>query len=154
MQWLREHAGDQQVDSALNRIRGLLSASRHPVEAFRLAGLSPAERARNAWALLAKRGVDPAEIVATFLAVRMRLRDDPQPDRHAEYRNVQAAKLLHRMAGGTHKRWERERGDGSIEVTELHRHPVSRGLVLRVLGQALADVCAAIPLPIAWTHDV
>lgn len=154
MQWLSEHAADSGVSTTLNRIRERLSASRNPVEAFRLAGRSPSERARNVWALLAQRNVDPAEIVATFLAVRMRLRDDPQPDRHAEYRNVQAAKLLHRMAGGTHKRWERERGDGSIEVTELHRHPVSRGLVLRVLGQALADACAAIPLPTAWTHDV
>lgn len=147
LRWIREQAADQRVDSALRRIRGLLSASGHPVEAFRLAGLSPAERARNVVALLAKRGIEPAEIVAAFLAVRMRLRDDPQPDRHAEYCNVQAAKLLHRMAGGTHKRWERERADGSIEATELHRHPVSRGLVLRVLGQTLADACGMLPLP-------
>jgi len=147
LQWLREHATDPSVSTALGRIRELLSASGRSVEAFRLAGLSPAERARNAWATLAKRRVDPEEIVAAFLAVRMRLRDDPQPDRHAEYRNVQAAKLLHRMAGGTHKRWERERADGSVDVTELHRHPVSRGLVLRVLGQSLEDACNGVPLP-------
>lgn len=147
LRWLREHTADRQVSSALSRVRGFLSASGRPVEAFRLAGMTPAERARNVWALLAKRGIDPAEIVAAFLAVRMRLRDDPQPDRHAEYRDVQAAKLLHRMAGGTHKRWERERGDGSVEVTKLHRHPVSRGLVLRVLGQSLADACNGVPLP-------
>jgi hypothetical protein len=147
LRWLREQATDQRVDSALRRIRGFLSASGHPIEAFRLAGLSPAERARNVWALLAKRGVEPAEIVAAFLAVRMRLRDDPQPDRHAEYRNVQAAKLLHRMAGGTRRRWERERGDASIEVTELHRHPVSRGLVLRMLGETLAEACEGLPIP-------
>ena len=145
--WLREHAADPVVSTALGRIRELLSASGRPVEAFRLAGLSPAERARNVWATLAKRRVDPAEIAAAFLAVRMRLCDDPQPYRHAEYRNVQAAKLLHRMGGGTHRRWEREHDDGSVEVTELHRHPVSRGLVLRVIGQTLADACEAIPLP-------
>lgn len=147
LQWLREHSGDQQVNSALGRIHELLSASGHSVEAFRLAGLRPAERARNVWALLSKRGVEPVEIVAAFLAVQMRLRDDPQPDRHAEYRNVQAAKLLHRMAGGTHKRWGRERDYGRIEATELHRHPVSRGLVLRVLGQNLADACGVLSLP-------
>jgi hypothetical protein len=147
LRWLREHTADRQVSSALSRIRDLLSASGRPVEAFRLAGMSPAERARNVWALLAKRGIDPAEIVAAFLAVRMRLRDDPQPDRHEEYRNVQAAKILHRMAGGTHRRWERERADGSVEATEMHRHPVSRGLVLRALGQELADACGVLPLP-------
>jgi len=144
LQWLQEHSADPAVSTALGRIRSLLSTAGHPVEAFRLAGLSPSERARNAWAALAKRRVDPAEIAAAFLAVRMRLRDDPQPDRHAEYRNVQAAKLLHRMAGGTHRRWEREREDGSIEVTELHRHPVSRGLVLRVLGEQIARACEAL----------
>ena len=147
LQWLREHAADPSVSTALGRIRELLSMSGRPVEAFRLAGLSPAERARNAWAMLAKRCVDPEEIVAAFLAVQMRLRDDPQPDRHTEYRNVQAAKLLHRMAGGTHRRWERARADGSVEVTELHRHPISRGLILRVLGQNLADACQTLPLP-------
>lgn len=145
--WLREHAADPTVTTALGRIRELLSASGNPVEAFRLAGRSPTERARNVLALLAKRGVDPAEIAAAFLAVRMRLRDDPQPDRHAEYRNVQAAKLLHRMAGGTHRRWERKRANGSVEVTELHRHPVSRGLVLRALGKQVADACGGLPLP-------
>lgn len=147
MQWLSEHAADSGVSTTLSRIRERLSASRNPVEAFRLAGRNPAERARNVWALLAKRGVEPAEIAAAFLAVRMRVRDDPQPDRHTEYRNVQAAKLLHRMAGGTHKQWKHERGDGSVEVTMLHRHPVSRGLVLRVLGQNLADAWGALPLP-------
>src|SRR6185437_11662257 len=147
LQWFREHATDPAVSTALGRIREHLSASGRPVEAFRLAGLSPAQRARNVWATLAKRRIKPAEIAAAFLVVRMRLRDDPQPDRHAEYRNVQAAKLLHRMAGGTHKRWERERDDGSVEVTELHRHPVSRGLVLRVLGQSLADACRGLPIP-------
>jgi hypothetical protein len=76
-----------------------------------------------------------------WLAIDMRLRDDPQLDRHDEYRQVQAAKLIHRMAGGTHKRWERERPNGSIEVSELHKHPVSRGQVLRVLGRGLAAVC-------------
>lgn len=77
----------------------------------------------------------------------MHLRDDPQPDRHTECRNVQAAKLLHRTAGGTHKRREREHDDGSIEATELHRHPLSRGLVLRVLRQTLADACGTLSLP-------
>ena len=69
------------------------------------------------------------------------VRDDPQLDRHDEYRQVQAAKLIHRMAGGTHKRWERELPNGSIEVSELHKYPVSRGRVLRVLGREVAAVC-------------
>lgn len=147
LRWLQAHAEDDAVKMAADKARVRMNISRAPVEAFRLAGKSPEERARNVWAHLAKRKVDPLEVLASWLAVRMRLRDDPQPDRHQEYRNVQAAKLLHRMAGGTHKRWERERADGSIEVTEMHRHPVSRGLVLRALGKQLAEACATLPLP-------
>lgn len=31
--------------------------------------------------------------------------------------------------------------DGRVEVTEMHKHPVSRGQVLRVTGNSLASVC-------------
>lgn len=140
-------ARDQRVPFTDADIAAFAAAVDTPTRSTKHNGLSPAERARNLLALLATRGIEPAEIVAAFLAVRMRLRDDPQPDRHAEYRNVQVAKLLHRMAGGTHKRWERERDDGSLEITALHRHPVSRGLVLRALGKQVTDACGDLPLP-------
>jgi hypothetical protein len=109
--------------------------------------MSPRDRAKATWAQLRKREVDPLEVVAAWLAVDMRLRDDLQPDRHQEYRYVQVAKLIHRMAGGTHKRWERERPDGSVETTELHKHPVSRGQVLRIIGRQLATVCDGLEIP-------
>lgn len=147
LRWLQTHAEDEAVQIALDKVRMRMSRPGAPVEAFRLAGLPPEERARNVWAKLRQRRVDPMEVLAAWLAVRLRLRDDPQPDRHQEYRNVQAAKLLHRMAGGTHKRWERERAEGRTEVTEMHRHPVSRGLVLRVLGKQLAEACDGVSLP-------
>lgn len=139
--WLEAHRDDPGVLSAVEGVRSRYWASGAPVEAFRLRGMTPTERAKAMWAQLRKQGVDPLEVIAIWLAVDMRLRDDMQPDRHAEYRQVQAAKLIHRMAGGSHKRWERERSDGRIEVTELHKHPVSRGLVLRVLGSDLATAC-------------
>jgi hypothetical protein len=140
MATLQAHQHTLEVRSAAAEVQRLYRASGAPVEAFRLRGLSPTERAQAAWAQLRRRNVDPLEVVAVWLAIDMRLRDDPQPDRHEEYRQVQAAKLLHRMAGGTHKRWERERANGSVEVTELHKHPVSRGRVLRVLGRQMAKV--------------
>lgn len=130
-----------EVRGAVAEVERLYRASGASVEAFRLRGMSPAERAKAVWAQLRKRKVDPLEVVAVWLAVDMRLRDDPQPDRHEEFRLVQAAKLLHRMAGGTHKRWDVHRADGRVEVTELHKHPVSRGLILRVLGRSLKEAC-------------
>jgi hypothetical protein len=145
--WLRAHADDSGVRAAVVGVRRLYASSGAPVEAFRLPGRTPAERARAMWAQLRKREVDPTEVVAVWLAVDLRLRDDPQPDRHEEYRHVQAAKLIHRMAGGTHKRWEHARPDGGVVVTELHKHPVSRGRILRVLGHELAVACRKLTGP-------
>ncbi|MBB6248267.1 hypothetical protein [Rhodanobacter sp. A1T4] len=139
--WLRAHGDDQSVRLAIAGVRRLYGAAGAPVEAFRLPGKSPGERARAIWAQLRKREVDPLEVLAAWLVVDLRLRDDPQPDRHDEYRRVQVAKLIHRMAGGTHKRWERDRVDGRTEVTELHKHPVSRGRVLRIVGEDTAFAC-------------
>jgi hypothetical protein len=142
MQWLQEREADPAIQRAVAGVRRLYASAGVPVEAFRLAGMSTRDRAKVTWAQLRKRQVDPLEVLAVWLAVDMRLQDDPEPDRHKEYRHVQLAKLIHRLAGGTHKRWERHRGDGSVEVTELHKHPVSRGQILRVVGCQLNDVCA------------
>jgi hypothetical protein len=76
--------------------------------------------------------------------VALRITDDLQPDRHEEFRQVQVAKLLHRLAGGSHKRWQTERPDGRVAVTELHKHPNSRGRVLRVVGQQAVTATASL----------
>lgn len=139
--WLAAHADDPAVRITLAAVRRLYASAGASVEAFRLTGKSPAERAKALWAALRHRNVDPSRAVAAWLAVCARLRDDLQPDRHEEYHQVQVAKLIHRMAGGTHKRWERERGEGCVEVTQMHKHPVSRGRVLRVVGKEVAGAC-------------
>lgn len=142
MAWLQTHRDDLEVCRAVEGVRRLYRAAGAPIEAFRLSGLPPAERAKAIWAQIRKRNVDPLMVLAAWLAVDMKLLDDPQPDSREEYRHVQVAKLLHRMAGGTHKRWEREAGEGHVEVTEMHKYPVSRGLVLRIVGRDVAGVCA------------
>ena len=78
------------------------------VEAFRLRGLPPQDRARAAWARLRKAGVDPRRPVAAWLAIEMLVRDDLQADQRNEFKRVQAAKLVHRMASGSHRRWGEE----------------------------------------------
>jgi hypothetical protein len=141
LQWLRAHGDEQSVRLSVAGVQRLYRSAGATIEAFRLPGKTPAERARAMWAKLRKHEVDPLEVLAVWLAVDMRLRADPQLDRHDEYRQVQAAKLIHRMAGGTHKRWERDGPNGSIGVSELHKYPISRGQVLRVVGRELAAVC-------------
>jgi hypothetical protein len=144
MRWLQANGDDQSVCHAVNAIHRLYGSAGAPVEAFRLTGKPPAERAKATWAQLREREVDPLVVLAAWLAVDMKLRDDPQADRHDEYRYVQVAKLVHRMAGGTHKRWTQELPSGRTKVIELHKHPGSRGLVLRVIGRDVAKACAEI----------
>ncbi len=147
--WLKANGHDAFAKSALQAVENLLWSSRAE-EAFRLRGLSPAERARIAWGRLRRANVPAIKPVAAWLSVEMRLADDPQPDRHAEFKRVQAAKLVHRMASGTHKRWERERPNGQVQVTEMHKYPANRGRVLRHIGEMLeraVEVLAAERLP-------
>lgn len=140
LRWLGDHRDEHSVQLAVNAVSRLYMSAGRYVEAFRLAGRPPTERARAAWAALRERQIDPLEVLAMWLAVDARLRDDPQADRHEEYRHVQVAKLVHRAAGGAHKRWEQEL-NGRVKVIELHKHPISRGRVLRLIGSAAAKAC-------------
>ncbi|PXV55442.1 hypothetical protein SAMN04487785_1116 [Dyella jiangningensis] len=147
LQWLEGNQNDPAVRQAATAVDRLYRSSGAPVEAFRLAGKKPKERARAVWARLRHKGIAPTTVLATWLAVDLCIRNDLQPDRHDEYRLVQAGKLIHRLAGGSHRRWELERADGSTEVRELHKHPVSRGRVLRLLGEDLAQCCVDVRIP-------
>lgn len=133
--WLQAHADAPAVGEAIDRVRTLYWRAGRPEEAFRLTGRSPSERAKYIWGRLYVRGVDPLHVLAVWAAVELRHGDDPRPESRPEFRRVQVAKVLHRLAGGSHKRWERERADGSIEVTALHKYPASRGTVLRSAGR-------------------
>lgn len=143
--WMMAHEEDFWVKDAVGKVRGLYNRSGQKAEAFRLRGLSPRERGTALWARLRASEVDPRLPVAAWLAVEMVLKDDPQPDLKPEFKRVQAAKLVHRMVSGTHKRWERKRphplhpGLPPVRVVEeKHWYPKSRGRVLRHIGQDLA----------------
>ncbi|RWM77249.1 MAG: hypothetical protein EOR81_19340 [Mesorhizobium sp.] len=130
--WLEANADNKWVANAIERVETLYRASGPHVEAFRLRGLSPDDRARAAWARLRKAKVDPRRVISAWLTVELAIRSDPQPETKSEFKQVQAAKLVHRMASGTHKRW----GEGP-GAKELHVYPRSRGRVLRHVGSDL-----------------
>lgn len=144
--WLLEHEDDFWATDCIKRVKGLYSGSGHYVEAFRLRGLPPKERAKKAIARLRVAKVDPRLVIAAWLGVEMAHKDDLQPETKPEYKRVQAAKIVHRMASGSHKRWERTVSDpnnpwsSKTAVTELHVYPRSRGRVLRHLGKMLEEV--------------
>ncbi|MDX1068975.1 hypothetical protein FB004_109185 [Sinorhizobium medicae] len=136
MEWLKANEGDLWVRNAIDRVRTLYETAGLHVEAFRLRGLSPEARAKAAWARLRKANVDPRRVVVAWLAIETIVHDDPQSDTKAEYKRVQAAKLIHKMASGTHKKW----GDGS-DAKQLHVYPRSRGKVLRHMGRDVEQAC-------------
>ncbi|ODA97465.1 hypothetical protein BFX40_11440 [Mesorhizobium sp. SEMIA 3007] len=130
--WLELNADDQWVRNAIDRVETLYRAAGPHIEAFRLRGLSPEARAKAAWARLRKAAVEPRQVVAVWLTIELAIQSDPQRESKSEFKRVQAAKLVHRMASGTHKRW----GDGA-SAKELHVFPRSRGQVLRHIGKDL-----------------
>lgn len=143
--WLKAHEGDRLVGNAIERVRGLYDRARPHVEAFRLRGMSPRERAYVAWARLRNAGVDPRKVIATWLAVEAITRDRPGGvEGQTEFKRVQAAKIIHRLASGSHRKWSQ----GAAGATELHVYPASRGQVLRHLGE---DVERAVELLIPHT---
>lgn len=120
------------VTNAVQRVQTLYANAGPHVEAFRLNGL-PQERTKAAWPRLRKAQVDPRKVLAVCLAIELTVRADHQPDSKPEFRRVQMAKQVHKMASGTHKRWPNAAGGPK----ELHVYPGSRGQALRHLGANL-----------------
>jgi hypothetical protein len=81
------------------------------------------------------------------LGVEMAVIEDTQAPSGVEYKRVQAAKIVHRMASGTHKRWGNQgsaRPNSNARVTELHVYPNSRGRILRHIGKDLERACGGL----------
>lgn len=138
--WLEAHQSDPVVTRGARAVEALYATGGPSVKAGNLPGLSPAERARAAWARMRDAKVTPQAVLAVWLSVVATIAADPSADTRSEFRRVQAAKVLHRMSSGTHRRWEREQADGRVEVTEYHKYPASRGRVLRHIGEQLERI--------------
>ncbi len=142
--WLEAHQEAQAVYGATADFEHLLAGSGAAVEAHRLRGRPVATRARIAYARLREAGIPGVRLLETYLAVAALIEDDWQSDRSREFRNVQAAKAIHRLASGTHKRWEIPSGDGHNVRYELHAYPRSSGLVIRRIGATLEKTCESV----------
>lgn len=140
MKWLKDNQSDPTVAGAIKGIEGLYRSAGPLVEAYILRGMTPQERARVAWSRLREAKVDPLKPLAAWLAIEMIFLADPQRENKQHFKRVQAAKIVHRLASGSHKRWEITGYDGKPRVTELHKYPRSRGRVLVHMGQQLERV--------------
>lgn len=132
---------DRFIKAALNAIALLLEEAGPTEIATRLRGMSANKRARIALARLRVAGVKPERFVAIVLAVTALIEEDPRSHRTKEFRTVQIAKALHRLASGTHKRWPFVDIQGRQRQIELHAFPRSSGPVLRLIGRAIEKQC-------------
>jgi len=139
--WLEGHQDVPAVGAALTDLEYLLAGSGKPEDANRLRGASAAGRARIAYARLCEAGIGGKRLLAIYLAVAALIEDDWESDRTREFRIVQAAKAIHRLASGTHKKWDIPAAHGRTVHFELHAYPRSSGLVLRKIGAKLEEAC-------------
>lgn len=132
---------DRFIKATLNAIALLLEEAGPTEIATRLKGMSATRRARIALARLRVAGIKPERFVVIVLAVTALIEEDPGSHRTKEFRMVQIAKALHRLASGTHKRWPFIDHQGRQRQTELHAFPRAVGPVLRLIGKAIEQPC-------------
>ncbi len=147
--WIREQRKcDPAVADALRRLDGLLWGSGGGGVAPRagdIKGRSPKYRARVAFMRLHAAKVPPARLLAVHLGMAACIEDDREAHRVPEFRIVQTAKALHRLASGTHWRWEMPLPNGNTAPAQLHVYPRSSGQVLRFMGKSWMRFVGRLP---------
>lgn len=142
--WLRANRESPLVVAAWTELQHVLAGAGRIDPATNLRGQPPKYRARVAFARLREAGVSPDRLMAIYIGVSALIQDDYGSHRTEEFRLVQAAKAAHRLASGTHRRWEMWNPVGSSVPVELHAYPRSSGLVLRQIGATLDKACREI----------
>lgn len=139
--WLQANDGHRMVFPAWQELNFKLAMAGRVDPAMNLRGRSAAYKAKIAFARLREAKVSPDRLIATYLATAALIEDDRGSHRVREFRIVQAAKAVHRLASGTHRSWNIETRDGRMVPYALHAYPRSSGLVLRRIGEALEKAC-------------
>lgn len=139
--WIKANREDPQVAMALYWLKGLLQGSGHAELAHRIKGKPARQRARVAFARLHEAGIGPERLLRIYLAVCALIEDDAGSHRVEEFRVVQVAKAVHRLASGSHQHWEVPLPDGRTAPLAMHTFPKSSGFVLRVMGRQIEEAC-------------
>ncbi len=135
--WIAAHEGDHYVAVTLSKLEALLNNGGEAIPAHRLKGLPPKDRARIAFSRLREARIAPVRLLAIHLGVYALIEDDRGSHRIPDFRRVQVAKALHRLASGSHAPWMTI-ANGKAHWVTRHDYPKSSGLVLRHMGEAMA----------------
>lgn len=131
---------EPQIKDAITRLALLLEQSPYEI-ATRLRGLPAKTRADIAFGRLRKKGIKPERLLAVHLAITALIEEDPGSHRVKEFRLVQVAKAVHRLASGYHRVWPQQDKNGRNFRIELHAYARSTGMVLRLIGLAIEERC-------------
>lgn len=132
--WLKENATDPRVTASVAAIDNMMQGAGRYLNAYQQRGKSAEERAKIALTRLRREEVEAITILQRAIAVTARCQERGIDDRQREYRHVQIAKAVHRLASGTHK----THSGFPMPV----KYPRSEGQVLRHLGRWLDDIAA------------
>jgi hypothetical protein len=118
----------QRVVAALD---ALLADSGPSESAYNLRGLPPERRARIALARVREAGIGGDRLLEITLAIKD-IMSDKGPRADPEFMQVQIAKLIHRLASGTHKT--------TSGFPMASKYPRAEGRVMRILGHQVEDI--------------
>ena len=124
-QWLRDNAGDGDVEGAITALDSMLASSGRPQSAFAIRGLPSRERSRIALARLYAAGKDGRTLLLIVLTIRATM-SAIGPHGSEEFLQVQVAKMAHRLASGTVMR-DADGNPLSLDRSSPHRAAVPRG---------------------------
>lgn len=128
---------DKFIAAALTTLSNTLDEA-GPVEiATRLKNVSAAKRAKIGLARLRVAKVEPERILSIALAVTALA--ESKAHRTREFRTVQLAKAVHRLASGTG--WVVYDSEGRPHRSKKRAYPKSTGQVLRLMGRMLETPC-------------
>ncbi len=140
--WLKQNRENPIYRATYWDLEYFLAASTRVVPATTLRGKSSKERSTVAFARLRAANVPTRRLIAIYLGVAALIEDDFFSHRTREFRIVQAAKAVHRLASGTHRKWDVwDLQTGGTRPAELHVYPRSSGYVLRKIGERLEKAC-------------
>lgn len=143
-EWVQERREELAVAYSLKGLQGLLDGSGRAEPAQDIKRLPATSKARVAFARLREAGVKPERLLAIHIAVGALIEDDRGSHRVREFRLVQTAKAVHRLASGTHRHYEWPMRDGTLRPLHIHAYPRSSGIVLRVIGKEIDEICGGV----------
>ncbi len=129
------------VQHVLTALAGMMANAGKAESAYDLNRVKPEKRAKIALARLREAKVAPETLLINAMAVWAIFEAEGMDERMREFREVQIAKLAHRLASATRRT--------RMGLPMPAKYPPSVGLVLRHLGRMIDDKAALIAEPAA-----